>query len=204
MRKLVLVVLGLCFSGLVMATEEPQYTLIDKEEDFELRAYAPMIVAETWVPGDMDAASSTGFRRIADFIFGNNTAKNGGATEIAMTAPVTLEPRSEKIDMTAPVSIEQTDGNWRVHFVMPSQYNQESLPKPNNPEVTLRAIPASNYAVVRFSGLAGEASVAENTRARLVWLAAREIEPKGPPQLARYNPPWTLPFLRRNEVMVPY
>ena len=187
-----------------MATEEPEYTVIEKSEAFELRSYSPMIVAETRVSGSMDDASSAGFRLIADYIFGNNTSRDGGNEKISMTAPVTMEPESEKISMTAPVSIEQEDGKWRVHFVMPSEYTMETLPRPNNPAVTLREVPASNYAVIRFSGFTGEDKVAAKTAELMAWLDSKGITPTSKPELARYNPPWTLPFLRRNEVMVAY
>jgi hypothetical protein len=163
-----------------------------------------MIVAETLVSGSLDKASSAGFRLIADYIFGNNTSSSGLNEKISMTAPVTMEPGSEIIKMTAPVSMEQTDAKWRVHFVMPDQYTLDTLPKPNNPAVTLREVPASNYAVIRFSGFAGEDKIARKTADLMAWLDSKSITPTGKPQLARYNPPWTLPFLRRNEVLVAY
>ncbi len=187
-----------------MAIEEPKYTVTEKSNDFELRAYSPMIVAETLVEGDLDKASNSGFKVIADYIFGNNTSRNGASEKISMTAPVTMEPKSEKISMTAPVSMQEMAGKWRMHFVMPSQYTLETLPVPNNKAVMLRELPAKNFAVVRFSGLAGEAKTAKKTEELLAWLAAKKIKPIGTPELARYNPPWTLPFLRRNEVMVEY
>ena len=187
-----------------MATEEPSYTVIEKSGDFELRAYGPMIVAETQVSGPMGDASSAGFRLIADYIFGNNTSRAGGNEKISMTAPVTMKPKSEKISMTAPVSMEQAGEQWRVHFVMPSQYTLDTLPKPNNPAVRLREVPAGNYAVIRFSGLVSEKKRAAKTEELMTWLDSRGITPIGQPELARYNPPWTLPFLRRNEIVVTY
>ncbi len=187
-----------------MAIEEPNYTLIEKSGDYELRAYSPKILAETLVSGSADSASSAGFKLIADYIFGNNTSAGGDSDKISMTAPVTMAPNSEKISMTAPVSMQQANGQWRVHLVMPSQYTLDSLPKPNNPSVTLREVPAANYAVIRFSGLTGENKVAQKTQALMAWLDSKGITPTGNPELARYNPPWTLPFLRRNEIMVAY
>lgn len=187
-----------------MATEEPGYTVVEQSGDFELRAYSPMIVAETMVSGPMDDASSAGFRLIADYIFGNNTSRAGEQEEISMTAPVTMKAESEKISMTAPVSMERAGDRWRVHFVMPSQYNLDTLPTPNNPAVSLREVPASQYAVIRFSGLVGEKKLAAKTAELMAWLQSKDIKPIGQPELARYNPPWTLPFLRRNEVMVAY
>ena len=138
-----------------MATEEPDYTVIEQAGDFELRAYSPMIVAEVQVSGPMGDASSAGFRLIADYIFGNNTARAGGNEKISMTAPVTMEPTSEKISMTVPVGMEQTGEQWRVHFVMPSQYTLDTLPTPNNPAVSLREVPASRLCSDSFFWLGG-------------------------------------------------
>lgn len=194
----------LLVAGAAMATEEPAYTVIEQTDNFELRRYDPMIIAETLVSGSMDDASGSGFRLIADYIFGNNTVRNGGNGKISMTAPVTMASQSEEISMTAPVSMEGSAGKWRVHFVMPSKYTLDTLPRPNNPAVKLREIPATNYAVIRFSGFAGENKVAAKTAELKAWLEGRGIKPLGNPELARYNPPWTLPFLRRNEVMIPY
>ena len=191
-------------TGAAMATEEPAYTVVEASGDLELRRYAPMIVAETLVAGSMDEASRSGFRTIADYIFGNNTAGEGGDRKISMTAPVTMAAQSEEISMTAPVTMERSAGQWRVHFVMPSEYTLDTLPRPNNPAVSLREVPVSHYAVIRFSGFTGEKKVAAKTAELEAWLARQGIEPTGNPELARYNPPWTLPFLRRNEVMIPY
>ena len=199
-----------------MAIEEPAFEVIEKAEAIEIRQYRPFIVAETFVEGEMDAASGAGFRRIADYIFGNNRSVRDSGSEarekIAMTAPVTLEPveRPEKIAMTAPVTVEPQVGGgtgtqasrWRVHFVMPRQYTMATLPRPNNPQVTLREVPGKRYAALTFSGFAGEATVAEKTDALTAWLKARDLRPVAAPQLACYNPPWTLPFLRRNEILI--
>ena len=188
-----------------MATEEPGFQSLEKSDDFELRLYAPMIVAETFVEGSLEQASSAGFRLIAAYIFGDNRSRMGASGEtIAMTAPVTLEPRSEEIAMTAPVAVEQGAGRWRVHFVMPSRYTMANLPVPNNPRVTLREIPERKIGAIVFSGFAGEDKVKEKTEALLAWMTKRGLRPASTPQLARYNPPWTLPFLRRNEILVAY
>ena len=202
MRR-VLAALLLAGIGLdAMAIEEPGYETLVADEPYELRQYRPMIVAETFVEGDLSAASNAGFRRIADFIFGNNTSPRGAGEKIEMTAPVTAAPASEKIAMTAPVTVEDTGGRWRVHFVMPSKYTLATLPKPNNPAVAIREVPATRFAVIRFSGLAGESNVAGKTADLMRWIESRGLRASGTPQLARYNPPWTLPFMRRNEVLV--
>jgi len=197
------------FAGLSLAIEEPKYTVIKKSQEFELRQYEPKIIAEVLIDGDMKQASNRGFRLIADYIFGNNTASNGDNAKISMTAPVTMEqaPRSEKISMTAPVTIEQNDQNnnqWLVHFVMPSKFSMETLPTPNNDKVKVRLIPDKNYAVIRFSGFTGAIKVEEKTKNLLDWMEQNGIEPKGQPELARYNAPITPPFFRRNEVMISY
>lgn len=187
------------------AIEEPRYETLRQAGDFELRLYPPMTVAETFVRGDLTRASSDGFRVIAGYIFGDNvSARGAGSEKVAMTAPVTMEAASEKIAMTAPVTVEAgTTEGYRMHFVMPSAYTLETLPRPRDDRVRLREIPAQRMAVVRFSGFAGEDKVRERTSELLDWLRKEGLKPAGPPQLARYNPPWTLPFLRRNEVMVP-
>ena len=200
------------------------------EGALQLRRYAPAIVAETVVEGDRDTASTRGFKVIADYIFGNNRAAGpvAGAAEaqasekIAMTAPVVAEPvdHSQKIAMTAPVVAEPVAGagagagaaaaetllnsatQWRIHFVMPGQYTLDTLPRPNNPAVHLRELPPMVFAVVAYSGLNTAARVQEKTRELQRWMASRNLQPLGAPQLARYDPPWTLPLWRRNEVQV--
>ncbi len=163
-----------------------------------------MIVAETTVEGDLWSASNDGFRVIAGYIFGNNASVRGpGAEQVAMTAPVTVEPASERIAMTAPVTTERSGERFRMHFVMPSRYTLDTLPKPLDDRVRLREVPARRMAVLRFSGFTGEDKVADKTGELLARVRAEGLEAAGAPQLARYDPPWTLPFLRRNELMVP-
>ena len=180
---------ALLLSGAAMATEEPKYTVLKQTEDFELRRYDEQLVAQTWVTGDQDAASRAGFKILADYIFGNNSAANG---------------KIRKISMTAPVSIQQTEDKWRVQFTMPSQYTLQTLPKPNNPNIEIVEVPAQTYGVIKFSGLAGTEKVAAKTKELQSWMQAQKLTITGTPELARYNPPWTLPFMRRNEIMIRY
>ena len=191
-----------------MATEEPKYTLLEKSEPFELRAYAPQILAEVTVSGDLDSASSQGFRLIAAYIFG----KNQVSEKIAMTVPVGIESsgqqKSAKIAMTAPVGIQAdqsekgAEQRWTVSFVMPSEYTLETLPKPLNTEVKIRAIPAEKKAAIVFSGFYSEEKVAEKTQSLEEWIKSKSWQSIGVPQFARYNPPWSLPFMRRNEILI--
>ena len=196
--------LYLCAPLNVMATEEPKYKLIEKSGDFELRQYHPMLIAEVLVDGNMNQASSKGFRLIADYIFGNNITKTGSSRKINMTAPVTIEPISEKISMTKPVTLEKVSDQWRVNFVMPSQYSLDTIPYPNNKQIMLREIPARQVATLRFSGFANVENTTNKTQELLKWMDKNNLIPTRSVELARYNPPWTLPFLRRNEIIVEY
>ncbi len=195
----------LTLPGVAMATEEPEYTILNQVDDFELRRYDPQIVAQTWVTGDQKQAGNKGFRILADYIFGNNTAPSGESSKISMTAPVKMQPQtstSAKIAMTAPVAMQESDGKWRVRFVMPSKYTMQTLPKPNNSEVSIIEVPAKTYGVIKFSGLVGEEKIATKTAQLEEWMQNLNIV--GTPEMARYNPPWTLPFMRRNEIMIEY
>ncbi|MGM8908735.1 SOUL family heme-binding protein [Psychrobacter sp. 1U1] len=194
-----------------MAVEEPDYTILLKADNFELRRYDKQLVAQTWVTGDQNDASREGFKVLADYIFGSNTASDGKSSKISMTAPVTMEPKSnqdngesQKIAMTAPVSMQRDDGKWRVQFTMPSQYTIQTLPKPNNPNIEIKEVPVQNYGVIKFSGLAGTDKVAKKTEELQSWMQSQNLNIMSTPQIARYNPPWTLPFMRRNEVMIAY
>jgi hypothetical protein len=197
----ILVLIALTFTGAVMATEEPKYTVLEKESPFEVRSYAPMLVAEVQVEGDLDSASGQGFRLIAAYIFGQNQVSE----KIAMTAPVTVADqtiKSAKIAMTTPVGIESNAGKWTVSFVMPAEYTMETIPKPTNSQVQLRQIPAMKKAVITFTGFYNDQKVAEKTLELEQWMKSRNLQSAGAPNFARYNPPWTLSFMRRNEVMI--
>ena len=193
---------------------------------FEIREYEPVLIAETTVDGDMSTASSSGFRLLADFIFGNSLVPGTTqAGKIAMTAPVTLEPQSAKIAMTAPVTVEPqsekiamtapvtmsaasaepvmtASNKWRVHFVMPSQYTLANIPQPKNSEVKLREIPGKFFAVNSYTGFNTQARVQAKTDELSAWVATQKMNALSSPQLSRYDPPWTLPMLRRNEIMI--
>ena len=180
-----------------MATEQPRYDALVEDGPFELRQYAPTIVAEVTIEGERDTALNRGFRSLAGYIFGGNHP----AQRIAMTAPVEQGAAgSEKIAMTSPVSAQADQSTWRVRFTMPSAHTMSTLPTPDDPQVRLIEVPARRVAVVRFSGIRTDALLAERTEALREFIRARGLEPIGGPVYAFYDPPWTLPFLRRNEV----
>jgi hypothetical protein len=179
------------------SVEQPKYRVVEKDGNIEFRDYAPMIVAETEVSGEQYKALGVGFRAIAGYIFGGNSSSQ----KVAMTAPVTQQ-RSEKIAMTAPVTQQEEGGIERVRFVMPAGYTLETLPKPTNPAVTLKEIGSKRFVVIRFSGFAGEGNLARRTAELNAFVSAKHLRVLSAPTYAFYDPPWTLPFLRRNEVMV--
>ena len=181
-----------------MATEEPSYRVMTQSEPFEIREYPPLIVAQVEVPGDLSEATSAGFRLIANYIFGNNISVRGGGL-------TTAEPVPEKIAMTVPVIAEGKGDKktWLIQFVMPKQYTMDTLPKPNNPEVKLLAVGPQKLAVIRFTGFVSDDKVEEKTAELMAWIKSRNTLPLGNSRLARYNPPWSIPWMRRNEILIP-
>ena len=177
--------------------EQPDYKLVTSRQNIEIRDYPSMIFAEVEVAGPRKQAISEGFKSLADYIFGNNTS----AKKIEKTKPVTREP-SEKIPMTAPVIQEKHIDKWKVRFVMPKKYRLETLPKPQSKNIRLISSPAKRFAVIRFSGIARDKNIQQHTEKLRDYILAEKWEPIGGVVLAFYNPPWTLPFLRRNEIMI--
>jgi hypothetical protein len=223
MHSRFLIIFFICslFSGVAMAIEEPEYQILFTHENYEIRKYSPKLLAEVLVEGDMDEASSKGFRLIANYIFGNNRSVNASSSQmssekITMTAPVTIEPQqsketpSEKIAMTAPVTIEPNNkggemkaaNQWRVSFVMPKQYTLSNIPKPVNTEIKLKEISEQYFVVYKYSGFNTLSKVQNRVDQALNWSKDRGLMIIGTPQLSRYDPPWTLPIFRRNEIMI--
>lgn len=196
-----LVVPAIAVTSARAETEEPRYKVVEKSGEIEIRQYGTRLAADVVVDGDEEDARSKGFRLLADYIFGNNTAK----ASIAMTAPVAQEAsRSEKIDMTAPVAQARGPGNsWKVRFFMPSKYTLATLPKPNNPAVQIVEIPGETMAVLRFSNSRSAERMAEKTNELIRGLEKTRWVAAGAAVSWLYDPPWTLPFFRRNEVAVP-
>lgn len=197
--------LGLIFTAFslgthAMATEQPSYTASQQSGAIEVRQYPALIAAEVAVVGSRDDAVQAGFRALAGYIFGGNM----GSKSIAMTAPVMQAPtKGESIAMTAPVMQSGAGSEWTVRFIMPKAYNMQTLPKPKNPQVKLVPLDPARLAVVRFSGMAKEPDIQRQTKLLQDYMEARSLKATGPATLARYDPPWTLPMMRRNEIMIP-
>ena len=196
---IVLLVLGGAFAGSLMSrVEQAKYTVVEVHGDLEIRNYAPMIVAQVSVTGPREEAIRAGFRLIADYIFGNNVSR----TKVSMTAPV-MQQTSEQVAMTAPVMQQShMSGSWSVRFMMPASHTLDTLPKPTNDQITLQQVSERRFAVIRFSGLATQKSLEEKRKQLENFLLEKKMTPLSPPLYAFYNPPWTLPFLRRNEIMI--
>lgn len=186
-------------TGEGMALEEAKYTVIMKEGNYELRQYEPHIIAETMVEGDFDKAGNEGFRRLFKYISGENQKKQS----ISMTAPVSQEARPEKIAMTAPVSQERKGGQWRIAFLLPSEYTMDTLPLPVDPKVSLTQVPARRMAAITYSGTWSKKRYEEQKALLEAFMQKQKLIAIGEPVLARYNSPFSLWFLRRNEVLVP-
>ena len=193
-----IVLIGIFAAGPIMSdVETPDYKIIRAEAEIEIRKYEPLIIAEVQMKGKREDTIGGGFRLLANYIFGNNIAKQ----DIAMTAPV-QQQESAKIAMTAPVQQQSMGDDWQVSFVMPSEYTMETLPKPVNERVILKKIPAKTFAVITFSGRNSDKNLKNHENQLMKYVSANEFLVIGTPKYAFYNPPWTLPHMRRNEVMI--
>jgi hypothetical protein len=191
----------LSIGGVRSGTEEPHFRRRPLTASVELRRYGPRIAAETVVAAGEEQARNQGFRRLAGYIFGANHRGD----EIAMTAPVAQQSTGgDEIAMTAPVAqSREGDAGWRIRFFMPSRWTMDTLPAPDDADVRLVVVPGETVAVLRFTGDRGPRAVAARRDELLTTLHDHEIAPAGDAAAWFYDPPWTLPFRRRNEIAVP-
>ena len=174
---------GLMIGPVMSDVETPSYRIVQTQKDIEIRHYEPMIVANVKVTGDRENTLRKGFQLLADYIFGNNTVV-------------------QEISMTAPVQQQAMDTSWEVSFVMPSDYNMVTLPRPNNDSVVIEEIPSEKFVVIIFSGASSNENVEKYERKLMSYVVRNNILVIGTPKYAFYNPPWTLPQMRRNEIMM--
>ena len=182
-----------------MAAEEAPYTVAKASGIFEVRDYEPHTLAETLVDSNLEDAGNKAFRRLFNYISGDNHSRSS----ITMTAPVSQKSSGEKIAMTAPVSQQPAAGKWAVSFMMPAGSTPATLPIPDDSSIILRQVPAQRVAAVRYSGGWSEKKFMQYKQELENWIAANNLKVAGEPVWARYNPPFTLWFLRRNEILIP-
>lgn len=183
---LIILIMIILFSGAhsTLASEEASYKVIKVENSFEVRDYAPYILAETYVTGDFDEAGSNAFRRLFRYISGENRTQ-------------------EKIDMTAPIGQQKSGDQWVVSFMMPASSNMETLPVPDDPLVTLRQVSTRRMATIRYSGSWSKKNYQKNKIKLDSWVQKEDLSVLGEAIWARYNAPFVPWFMRRNEILVP-
>ena len=182
-----------------MAIEEAEYQVIKKDDNFEIRDYTPHIIAETVVEGSLEDAGDKAFKRLFNYISGENRSR----CKVAMTAPVSQQSAGKKIKMTAPLEQQLAEKGWAVSFMMPSSYTLETLPEPEDPKVTLRQVPARRMAAIRYSGFWSEKAYLRHKAELEAWIQKMDLTIAGDPIWARYDPPFMPWFLRRNEILIP-
>ncbi|MGL4534428.1 MAG: SOUL family heme-binding protein [Fusobacteriaceae bacterium] len=200
--KIKMILFSLIFSGCSVVgyrtTEEPEYQVVKKEKSFEIREYEPIMVAEVATQGDYEESSKKGFNKLAKYIFGENISQE----KIGMTVPVFQEKNGGKISMTAPVIQEKTNEGWIMRFTMPARYTFETLPMPIDKDIKIVMSESKKMAVITYTGILTGKKIESNTVLLREWLIKNGYKELSPPQSAGYDPPWTIPFLRKNEVQI--
>ncbi|KAJ1411270.1 SOUL heme-binding protein [Sesbania bispinosa] len=203
--------MGMVFGKI--GVETPKFEVIKSTTDYEIRKYPPSVVAEvTYDPSQFKGNKDGGFMVLANYIGALGNPQNTKPEKIAMTAPVITKDTvgsGEKIAMTAPVVTkagEEGEKNKMVtmQFILPSTYGKaEEAPKPTDERVVIREEGEKKYGVVKFGGVATDEVVKEKVKKLSMSLERDGFKVIGDFLLARYNPPWTIPAFRTNEVMIP-
>lgn len=177
------------------------YNVLEKDGAVEIRRYDTMVLATADMPGGMDQGDNQAFQKLFDYISGANVT----ADKIAMTAPVFMQEKQEgqKIEMTAPVFMSENENRETMSFVLPSSFTFETAPKPTDPAVRLEKVDNFTVVAIDFSGFLNQSNIQTHRQTLENWLKASNYMQTAPYQVAGYNPPWTIPFLRRNEILIP-
>ncbi|WP_319784064.1 heme-binding protein [Oceanisphaera sp. IT1-181] len=176
-----------------MASEEAKFTVLLKYGSFEVREYAPHVVAKTWVEGEFSNIGRQAFGRLFKYISGHNHYLQ----KIPMTSPVVQQAENQHSES------QPVNGIWQVSFMMPAGSRLDTLPVPKDHHVLLQPVSAQKMAAVRYSGSWSEQAYLEHKQSLQAWLQTQVYQTTGEAMWARYNPPFTLWFLRRNEVLIP-
>lgn len=182
----------------IRTVEILDYRILEKDGSFDIRQYADYWVARTVIEGDYRESRGKGFRLLFNYISGENRQQ----TKIAMTGPVIQQTKGEEIAMTGPVLQQKKGKSWVMEFVLPSKYNSMLPPEPLDPKVSIDKVPGYKAAALSFSGNLREEKYTARIEELLDFVKMQGIQPVGGPFSAGYDPPWTLPFLKRNEVLI--
>jgi len=182
----------------IRTADEPNYQVLNNYGHIQIRHYPALVVAQTEINADYKNSSSQGFQRLAGYIFGNNKKQQ----KMTMTAPVIQEQQAETMTMTAPVIQQKSGSVWLMAFVLPQGYSVATAPVPLEPTVLIKEIPDKKVAVIRYSGSLSEQGIEGKSEELQNWLTIKGYQAISPSRSAAYDPPWTLPFLRRNEVHI--
>jgi hypothetical protein len=192
------ILLVLAMAAEIMAIETPKYKVLNDSGKFQIREYTEYVTADVAVDGGFDEAGNKAFRALFDYISGNNSKKQ----KVDMTAPVEQKSRGEKISMTAPVEQKGKEGSYTLSFVLPQTLTIDNAPTPNDPRIVLRNNPVRRIASITYSGFWSESNYRESLKELQDWMVSENLKPKGEPIYARYNSPFSIWFLRRNEILI--
>jgi hypothetical protein len=202
MKKLITVLTTICLSACsafgIRSAEEPRYQVLNDAGPFQIRHYPSLVVAQTEVNADYKNASGLAFQRLAGYIFGKNKKQQS----ITMTAPVIQQQQAERLSMTAPVMQQKSGVVWLMTFVLPQGYTLSTAPEPLDSAILIQEISDKKVATIRYTGSLSEQGIEEKSAELTDWLSQQHYQAISPPRSAAYDPPWTLPFLRRNEVHI--
>ncbi len=202
MKRLLTIGILLLSGAGAMAYEEPEYEILRSTDEYEVRRYAPYIVAEVDVTGSFRTAGNRAFRILAGYIFGDNQPQ----AKMNMTVPVESVDQGQKMKMTVPVESRAADDGgetgYTYAFVMERAYSMETLPKPNDERVRLVQRPSKVMAVRPWSGSARESRYEKEKAALMGALESDAVTVVGTPAFARFNGPMTPWFMKRNEILV--
>ena len=182
----------------IRTVEILDYQVLEKDGSFNIRQYDDYWVVRTEIDGDYRESTSKGFRLLFNYISGKNKQQE----KIAMTGPVIQQEKGEKIAMTGPVIQKKKGKSWIIEFVLPSKYIRIQPPEPLDPEVSLAKIPGYRVAVLTYSGNLREEKYNTKIKELMKIVTQKGLQPIGEPFSAGYDPPWTIPFLKRNEVLI--
>ena len=202
MKKLIAVLTTIFLTGCsvfgLRTADQPSYQVLNDYGNIQIRHYPDLLIAETEIVADYKNASTQGFQRLAGYIFGNNQKQQ----TLAMTAPVIQEQQTETLAMTAPVIQQKSEDRWLMAFVLPKGYSITTAPIPNDKAVTIKELTDKKVAVVQYTGSLCESGIEKNAGTLSIWLNQQGFKALSPARSAAYDPPWTLPFLRHNEVHI--